>query len=81
VKGKIVLCEGNIGASEALRAGAVGVLTQKHSFPDGAHPYPLPACTLQSKDAADIRKYIRSTRYHQVQDPYRLTIVYRTTLI
>jgi len=76
VKGKIVLCEGNIGAAEALRVGVVGVLTQEHTFPYGARPYPLPKCTLQSKEAADIHKYIRSTRHHQVQVPYRLTIVF-----
>jgi len=51
VKGKIVLCEGNIGAVKAFRAGAVGALIQGHKFVDIA-------CIsyLRSKDAADIHK-------------------------
>ncbi|GAU45721.1 hypothetical protein TSUD_247290 [Trifolium subterraneum] len=52
---------GSEGAAEALRAGAVGVLTQGHKFMD-ATSFPLPGCYLQSNDAANIHKYIHSTR-------------------
>nr|XP_027186691.1 cucumisin-like isoform X1 [Cicer arietinum] len=62
VKGKIVLCEGTEGPAEALRVGAVGVLIQGHTYSDIAFSLPLPACYLQSKDAAKVYKYIRSTR-------------------
>ncbi|WJX58795.1 hypothetical protein P8452_44211 [Trifolium repens] len=61
VEGKIVLCEGSEGAAEALRAGAVGVLTQGHKFMDATYSFPLPGCYLQSTDAANIHKYIHST--------------------
>jgi hypothetical protein len=70
--GKIVLCEGSEGAEEALRAGAVGVLTQGHKYMDATYPFPLPGCYLQSTDAANIHKYIYSTRY-QVQLLYTLS--------
>ncbi|XP_073221552.1 uncharacterized protein [Cicer arietinum] len=46
VKGKIMLCEGNIGGPEAFRAGAIGVLTQGHTFIDSALPFALPGCYL-----------------------------------
>ncbi|XP_045831209.1 cucumisin-like [Trifolium pratense] len=58
VKGKIVLCEGNRGASEALRAGAVGVLIQGTISTNVAYNHPLPTCYLYWKDATHIRKYI-----------------------
>ncbi|XP_058744850.1 cucumisin-like [Vicia villosa] len=62
-KGKIVLCEGGSkGALEALRVGAIGVLTQGESFRDVADSYPLAASYLHSKDASRIHKYINSVR-------------------
>lgn len=63
VKDKIVLCEGGLGAPEASRAGAVGVLIQGQTSIDIAFPFPLPACYLRSNDATKIHKYIRTTRY------------------
>lgn len=74
VKGKIVLCEGSTGAPEAVRAGAVGVLLQGQKFEDITYPYPLPSSYLHSKDAANVYKYIHSTRY-QVQINYTLAII------
>lgn len=74
VKGKIVLCEGNIGAVEAFRAGVVGALIQGHKFVDIAYSYPLPVSYLKSKDAANIHKYIHSTRY-LLQLSYKLIII------
>ncbi|XP_004515206.2 cucumisin-like [Cicer arietinum] len=62
VKGKIVLCEGNEGASEAFRVGAAGLLIQGIAYINVAYSFPLPACYLHTKDATKIRKYIHSKR-------------------
>lgn len=74
MKGKIVLCEGDEGVPEALRVGAVGILTQGQTSVDTAYSYPLPGCYLQAKDAVDIHKYIRSTRYRD-KVSHTLTII------
>ncbi|KAL5102341.1 hypothetical protein RYX36_006668, partial [Vicia faba] len=63
VKGKIILCEGDQGISEAFRVGAVGVMMQGQASMDMAISFPLPACYLQLKDAAKILTYIRSTSF------------------
>uniref|UniRef100_A0A3Q7XM87 Cucumisin n=1 Tax=Cicer arietinum TaxID=3827 RepID=A0A3Q7XM87_CICAR len=62
VKGKIVLCEGNEGASEAFRVGAAGLLIQGTKYINVAYSFPLPACYLHTNDATKIRKYIHSKR-------------------
>lgn len=62
VKGKIVLCDGSQGYTEAFRAGAVGVLIEGETYMNVAYNYPLPTCYLYSKDAKNIRKYIHSTK-------------------
>lgn len=46
MKGKIVLCEGVEGDPEALRVGAVGILTQGQTSIDTAYSYPLLECYL-----------------------------------
>ncbi|XP_050904363.1 cucumisin [Lathyrus oleraceus] len=63
VKGKIILCEGDQGISEAFRVGAVGVMMQGEASIDIAISFPLPACYLQLKDAAKVLTYIRSTSF------------------
>ncbi|XP_058746396.1 cucumisin-like [Vicia villosa] len=63
VQGKIILCEGDQGISEAFRVGAVGVMMQGKAYMDSAITFPLPACYLQLKDAAKIHTYIRSTSF------------------
>lgn len=77
VKGNIVVCEGRLGAPEAFRAGAVGVLIQGQTSMDNAFSFPLPACYLLSKDVAKIRKYMHSTRY-EVEVSHTFTIIQRT---
>ncbi|CAK8538207.1 unnamed protein product [Lathyrus sativus] len=62
VKGRIVLCEGNLGIQEALRVGAIGILTQGGSYRDVAEGFPLATCYLQPKDGSSIHKYINSAR-------------------
>ncbi|KAJ1389148.1 Peptidase S8/S53 domain [Sesbania bispinosa] len=61
VKGKIVLCEGGMGIG-ALKAGAVGILTQGQISRNDAYSYPLPASFLDLKDGADIFDYVKSVR-------------------
>ncbi|KAG6728686.1 hypothetical protein I3842_02G185200 [Carya illinoinensis] len=60
VKGKIVLCD--VPSLGSFIAGAVGSVMggrPRHSFADD---FPLPASLLDSKDAKNIRAYVRSTR-------------------
>lgn len=71
MNGKIVLCDGNPDASEALKAGVVGILTSDLFAKDVAYSFALPTCDLELKDAKNIYRYIRSTRY-QVRVPYIL---------
>ncbi|XP_073221193.1 cucumisin-like [Cicer arietinum] len=63
VKGKIILCEANIGVPEAIRVGAIGILIQGQTNVDLAFSYPLPTSYLRWKDAIKIKKYIHSSSF------------------
>ena len=75
MKGKIVLCIGHRGGSEAawsaFLAGAVGtVIVDGLRLPkDSSNIYPLPASRLSAGDGKRIAYYISSTRYRLTQLP------------
>ncbi|XP_035539056.1 cucumisin-like isoform X2 [Juglans regia] len=60
VKGKIVLCD--VPSKGSFVAGAVGSVMGGRRRHDSAINFPLPASVLDSKDAKNIRAYVRSTR-------------------
>ncbi|KAI4313545.1 hypothetical protein L6164_026517 [Bauhinia variegata] len=65
VKGKIVLCEGDLSslaATSTFLAGAVGVLTQGETERDSTFIFPLPGSYLNSHDGANTFIYLNSTR-------------------
>ncbi|KAG6728687.1 hypothetical protein I3842_02G185300 [Carya illinoinensis] len=60
VKGKIVLCD--VFGEGSFIAGAVGSVMGGRPRHSSAEEFPLPASELDSKDAKNIRAYVRSTR-------------------
>jgi hypothetical protein len=62
VKGKIVLCDGQVDREGPLLAGAVGTVYQGRRT-DAAFSFPLPASYLRSEDGASVYLYVNTTRY------------------
>ncbi|XP_065878994.1 subtilisin-like protease SBT4.4 [Euphorbia lathyris] len=64
VKGKIVVCDDQSGANEAMRAGAVGsILKSSGDFEDISFTWPLPALVLTDKRFRALGTYLNSSRH------------------
>jgi len=62
VKGRIVVCDGMDGISEAARADALGAIARNH-IEDASFVMPLPSIALGSQEYRELHSYLNSTEY------------------
>ncbi|KAG8366302.1 hypothetical protein BUALT_Bualt17G0062200 [Buddleja alternifolia] len=61
VTGKIILCDSEDGISEAIEAGALGIITKPGLAPDVSFIVPMPASALSTEGMELVQSYINST--------------------